>query len=1166
MPRLRRSYGGIMKKKAVGILAALAIFCGMLAAIPGVAYADQTAAQSAKELYETYTAGKELGWRDEFLLGSWVTYYDYDITPHEEQMQLMHESGLNFAFAPFDWYDRSVYDSLEDWQAIDALCEQYEMYYLLSGGENGQGANQDSLDNGTAWAKEMGDRMLGYHLKDEPPRATFESLSSWYKKYREADPEHYPYVNLYPSYVGSQGLGGTYREYLQAWIDAVGAENMMALSHDFYPFGTSSTNVGIFSDLEDMRSVAYENGKLATHGFIQSTGWAGMRMPNLEEIRWHVYAYLAYGFKALSYFNYCNPGTSIEGFEVSLMMPDGTIPDQELFDGVAELNWNVRLLGTELVKLDTVHAYHTTGKYSGTEVLPTNFFLRPIGDCDFVVSLMESKDNSGYSVMLFNNSWTQGCEQTFFLDSFSGAEGLEYFNIHTGQWEEVNTSSGSFTMSFAAGEGKLLRVKGDLQVDENVDSPVFSLDPGVYDGPQTIEIVAEEGDEIYYTLDGSYPVPETAVRYEGPVRIGKEKGSEGVVLRAVAVRQGISSKVTTAEYAVLDESRNVALGASVTLSREGVPYSSGRSYGAEVITDGIADPDYSYGTRAGKLAWATVDLGMSYPIDKVCLRLYDNASAEAVIVQISNDKTFRKGVKTLLNTDVENISGYGGAAAAQGEFPEDGVVLSDGTSARYVRVYCKVNNRSLFTEIEVFQTPVGGQSPPNGGAGMPNTGKWAFGDRAEHQANGSQSDALLVADTDMQNPVVEGDFSFGEHVHGFIGFEFFKRNLAAQGFRIGVTPAGQVRWQIGNRFGYGAKAQEFNSGKFHLKVACIGSYAVVKVDGVLVDTISAAEIEVRKGQVAVYAGNNDMSVSGVVYSETENVCSEIEHTLQSIEALYPLTVELNTVYEDVVAQLPDLAQATDEEGRKYTVALRWSCENYCYSEPGVYYFYGEPENAINLLNVRVQVVVTVRSKINYANIDAYLRAADMLDPNDYTEDSWNNVAVYYDNAVSVRADMTLPQNAINVAAMQLEGAINSLVYRDAENYKATLRVLYASANVIPQGNYTQASYNILQEILQRAEEVLADGLSSREEVSQCESILSLAIGGLQLKGDVSVLAGLVEKAKGLNSSQYTETSVRRLQQVVDIAEVYISMQEIDEEIVTCLVNELNAKINALVLV
>lgn len=96
--------------------------------------------------------------------------------------------------------------------------------------------------------------------------------------------------------------------------------------------------------------------------------------------------------------------------------------------------------------------------------------------------------------------------------------------------------------------------------------------------------------------------------------------------------------------------------------------------------------------------------------------------------------------------------------------------------------------------------------------------------------------------------------------------------------------------------------------------------------------------------------------------------------------------------------------------------------------------------------------------------------------------------------------------------------------------------------------------------------MLADGLSSREEVSQCESILSLAIGGLQLKGDVSVLAGLVEKAKGLNSSQYTETSVRRLQQVVDIAEVYISMQEIDEEIVTCLVNELNAKINALVLV
>lgn len=1152
----------MLKKKIIVVLTAFAfLLFGAAGILPQAALAV-TAEKGARELYEERTAGKAPNGREEFLLGSWVTYYDYDVTPLDDQMSLMHESGLNFAFAPFDWYDRSVYDSLEDWKEIDELCTKYGMYYLLSGGENGQGADQSSLDNGTAWAKEMGEYMMGYHLKDEPPRATFDSLSAWYKKYLQADPDHIPYVNLYPSYVGAQGLGGTYREYLQAWIDAVGAENMLALSHDYYPFGTESTNTGIFSDMEDMRYIAYQNGKLPTHAFLQSTGWTNMRMPDMDEIRWNAYSYLAYGFKALSYFNYCNPGASGEGFDVSLIMPDGTIPDRQLFDDVADFNWSLRLLGTELMKLDAVHAYHTTSRYAGTEVLPSNFFIRPDSSCDFVISLMESKDDTGYSVMLFNNSWSQGATQTFILDSFSGAEGLEWFNLETGEWEDVRVSSGMFTLSFQAGEGKLLRIKGDLRLDTEIKMPVSSLPAGVYGGPQTVELTAEDGAEIYYTLDGSYPTRNSNL-YTGKITIGNKTGNAGVALRAIAVRQNTASEALTAEYVILDESRNIAKGADVFLSVEGAPYRTERTFGAEVITDGSCDTDYTYGTKAGKYGWAVVDLGESYPIDRIRLDLYDNAAVSSVIVQISDDITFRKNVTALLNTDRVNLSGYGGEFATDA-FPSDGEIFADGTSARYVRVYCAVNNRSLFTEIEVYQKVNDGMELSYRDDEWRFGGKWDLSAGIAHTADGSLADALTRKDITAENFVVKGIFSFGENKYGMIGFELFKKSVGSQGVRVGVTATGQLRWQIGNKFGYGATQSLFDPSSFELKIAAVGSFIVVKVNGGAAQIISLKDYDKQSGLVAVYAGNSDMSVTSLTFTEVSDVYGEIQNTIVTVQSVLPVTVELNTVYADVLSALPSAVLCADDAGKEYLLNIDWYCEDYNYALAGTYYFYGELQGAVNVSGLRAQVAVTVRPKINYSFIDAMIGAADRLDPNAFTEKSWNNVAVYYDNAISVREDNTLPQNAINVAANQLDGAIQALVYKDAAEYKTALVALRNSAVEITAEGYTKSSYRILQTVVAQADDVIANGLSTREQVTACERALTVAIRGLSRSGDVSALAALIAEAESVDLTQYTEKSAQRFTRSLQTAKIFAAMSDTDEEILECLATDLAAKMNALV--
>ncbi len=1150
-----------MKKRKIVVSALIALCVALSSAclLCYPVYAD-SADLSAREIYEQKMQDFDGNGYNEFLLGSWITFYGYNVTPFEDQMELLTDSGINFSFAPHDNVAERPFSSLEDWLTIDELCQKYGLYYVMNPGHWGDGGNNDAFEKAISWGEEMSDYMLGYHLKDEPPRSTFQSLASWYDRYRQADPDRYPYVNLYPSYVGNAGLGGTYREYLQAWIDSVGAENMMALSHDFYPFNTGATNTGIFSDMEDMRAVAYENGKMPTHGFIQSTGWRGMRMPNIDEIRWNTYAYLSYGFKALSYFNYCNPSENGEGFDISLIMPDGTIPDQDLFDDVALLNWDIRLLGTELIELDTVHAYHTTSRYAGTEKLPENFVIRPDGDCDFVISLMERKDGDGYAAMIFNNSWTRGASQKFVLDSFSGADGLEYYDLDTGEWKDVALSSGTFTLSFEAGEGILLRFNGDLILDTEVSAPVFSLESGAYAGAQQLSIAADEGAEIYYTTDGSFPTASSA-RYTSPVTVGTSGKNSGVTVRAVAVRGNTVSRVSEAEYIFLDESCNVAFGADVRLSSDGVPYDSRRSFGAEVITDGSHDREYTFGTKAGKTAWATVDLGRSYVLERLKLTLYDNVSASSVIVQASEDRAFRYGVTTVFNSDRENVSGYGGESAGDTFTASGDITVVGDVRARYVRVFCLVGNRSLFTEIEVYNRPASSDGIKIKTENFVSAGNWTFNDgSAIHSSSGALSDGIALKDFIARDLVMSGTFSFGSRKTGFIGFEFRKAGISSQGVRVGVTPAGQVRWQIGNRGGYGVGVSGFNATGFTLRGVAVGGSALVTVNGSQVQTVSVPSAEA--GFAAVYSGDSDMTVSDICAEEITDVSGERQHTVTVVSSVSPLTVELNTLFSDVAEKLPSEVQCLDDTGAKTAAFVTWSSEDYDYAMPGTYFVYGTLSGVPNILGLRAQAVVTVRTKISYALLDRAISIADRLDPDDYTQQSWANVAVYYDNALSVRQDITMPQNSIGVAANQLEAAINALVYKDANEYKATLAAMCAEAAEISPDTYTRRSYKTLQTVLARVNVVLNNGTATRAQVAESENMLRAAMNALSVKGDVSALSALIAEAESLDLTGASALAVSRFNASLSTAKIYVLFSDPDAEILACAEADLRAKIAA----
>ena len=84
-------------------------------------------------------------------------------------------------------------------------------------------------------------------------------------------------------------------------------------------------------------------------------------------------------------------------------------------------------------------------------------------------------------------------------------------------------------------------------------APVFSLAEGTYAQPQSLELSAVEGAQIYYSLDGEQPDADNSQLYEGPIAI-----EEGLTVTAVAVVDELApSAAASAAYAVVSLSAPV---------------------------------------------------------------------------------------------------------------------------------------------------------------------------------------------------------------------------------------------------------------------------------------------------------------------------------------------------------------------------------------------------------------------------------------------------------------------------------------------------------------------------------------------------------------------------------------------------------------------------------
>lgn len=150
--------------------------------------------------------------------------------------------------------------------------------------------------------------------------------------------------------------------------------------------------------------------------------------------------------------------------------------------------------------------------------------------------------------------------------------------------------------------------------------------------------------------------------------------------------------------------KNVALHKKVT-STDDMPIIGEVDY----ITDGDKNGDEGYFVELGPFTQnITIDLEKEYNIYALVLwhfhkqpRVYFD-----VIVQLSNDKDFKKDVKTIFNNDLDNSSKQGkGTDWHYVETAEGKLIDAKGEKARYVRLYSKGNNSNdlnHYIEVAVY--------------------------------------------------------------------------------------------------------------------------------------------------------------------------------------------------------------------------------------------------------------------------------------------------------------------------------------------------------------------------------------------------------------------------------------------------------------------------------
>jgi hypothetical protein len=374
--------------------------------------------------------------QDRLAIGLWV-----DPPRTEAHYKWLAEAGFNLVLAGFQKSPPST---------LFALLKKYRLKGILW--PEGSDASKFPTDP----------NLWGYALKDEPSASEFPQLKERAEAIAKIHPDKLAYVNLFPDYASPAQLGSPdYVTHVKQFIEQV---KPAVLSMDHYPIFKPDRDGRdkYCGNLAVMREQSLAAG-IPFWNFFNTMPYGPHTDPTESQLRWQIYASLAYGAKGVLYFCYFTPGGAEFPKGGAIIAVDGT--KTRHYEHAKRLNTELRALGPTLMQLTSTGIYRVTPTDTPAESLRGSGILDlrrapedPPGD--YLVGAFRHKDGRR-AVLLQNYRFAYSAWPTVVFDA--PVESVREVDKVTGKEALVRDESPSMPglqLSLGDAEGRLFLLPG----------------------------------------------------------------------------------------------------------------------------------------------------------------------------------------------------------------------------------------------------------------------------------------------------------------------------------------------------------------------------------------------------------------------------------------------------------------------------------------------------------------------------------------------------------------------------------------------------------------------------------------------------------------------------------------------------------------------------------
>lgn len=330
----------------------------------------------------------------------------------DEQYKLIADAGVTWVLGAGE----ETLATVENQAKMLELCAKYGLGMTVSDGNfGGSLLNKSEAQVAAAVSRYKNvPGAYGFYILDEPlnPNAYLNA----YVNLKKAAPDAYMHLNFLPD--AAYGSIEIYKAQMEDWcrLSAASGYPQDYLMFDRYPFPLQAgamDRAGFFRNTRACYEVGLKND-VKTGMYIQTVCQeVAFRRPTDAEIRYEMYAALAFGFKQLSFFTWFTPVNRSEPFRDGIIAADGT-PNKH-YETVKTINHEILAIGKTLVKCDALEVYFNGPDTYGQPSVPADFFVQADKKDSVILSYLRHKETGRNYLMVVNNNFSakQEVELTF---------------------------------------------------------------------------------------------------------------------------------------------------------------------------------------------------------------------------------------------------------------------------------------------------------------------------------------------------------------------------------------------------------------------------------------------------------------------------------------------------------------------------------------------------------------------------------------------------------------------------------------------------------------------------------------------------------------------------------------------------------------------------------